>query len=137
MEIKNELPPNFNRIKEVLNPPDDAVFAYGDIIFNPSGGKIPEDIILHEEVHQKQQKLFGTPELWWVKYLKDTNFRLIEEVEAYAAQYNFIKGKVPNKILKVALQELANNLIEVYNIPDITFGKAQTLIRKYAQKAQN
>lgn len=130
MKESYKFPPLYSQIKEVLHPPDDAIFCFGDIIYNPSKGKIPEDILIHEQRHSIQQRDYTDPELWWYKFLNDSNFRLAEEIEAYATQYQFIKQHYPNKALKEALSEMAKNLSSLYNC-GISESKAATLIRKY------
>lgn len=73
----------FSRVqKEVL-------FAYGDTIYSPSGKNIPDYLITHEEVHQRQQTAIGGPKIWWDKYLSDDKFMLSQEIEAYHEQYKF------------------------------------------------
>lgn len=64
-----------------------TVFAYGDTIFNPGNNIISEDVIIHENIHSKQQK--DNPDSWWKLYLSDQSFRLSQEIEAYREQYKF------------------------------------------------
>jgi hypothetical protein len=132
VKTEKNYPPNYQDIKKVLNPPESAVFAYGSTIHNPSGQEIPPDIIIHEAVHEKQQRLFGTPELWWQKYLLDLDFRLDQEVEAYSAQYQYLKEYLPNKAMKEVLTDLAQNLVKLYSV-GLTYQEACTRIRKYGK----
>lgn len=91
MEILHQLPPNYERIKEAgMNPSENAVYTYGENVYNPSGQELPLDVIHHEKVHIKQQGY--DPEGWWENYLSDIPFRINQEVEAYAAQYEFMCG---------------------------------------------
>ena len=127
-------PPNYEVIKQYLNPPLQAVFPYGDKIFNPSGQEIPEDILFHESIHRKQQESFGTADLWWDKYLIDRKYRLMCEVEAYGEQLKWLKGHGLNaKGQKEALEEFAT-MIELYYNTGKPYFKILTLIRKYAQE---
>jgi hypothetical protein len=92
MKIANELPPIFDDlIAGGMQPGPNTLYTYGDIIFNPSGKDIPEDIIVHEEVHMKQQG--DNPDYWWSRFIDDQYFRIEQEVEAYAVQYRFICKK--------------------------------------------
>lgn len=92
MKILNERPPVYDEICSVIGtPPETAIYAYGDTIYNPSGATIPEDVIAHEEIHELQQG--GDPVDWWKKYLADPEFRLDQELEAYRHQYKFIKNQ--------------------------------------------
>jgi len=86
-------------IKNGLNPTSNTIFTYGKKIYNPAGRAIPEDLIIHEMVHQKQQGFF--PRLWWRKYLRDPDFRFFQEAEAYAAEYKFICEKIKDKNYRV------------------------------------
>jgi hypothetical protein len=96
MEILNERPPIYDAVCSIIGkPPDSAIFAYGDIIYNPSGASIPEDVIAHEEVHSRQQG--GDPVDWWRKYLRDDDFRLDQEAEAYGVQYRWVHNNIPDR----------------------------------------
>ena len=88
MQIKQELPPNYEAIKKVLKITKNTIYCYGDIVYNPSGLPIPDDLMAHEEVHSKQQGEYGI-KLWWDRYLDDKEFRLSQEVEAYKAQAKY------------------------------------------------
>ena len=104
MKILNDYPPNHEDIlAHGMNPSSRVVYTYGDTIYNPSGAVIPEDVIRHEEVHFKQQG--DNPDAWWQRYLMDALFRVGQESEAYATQYDFICTYVKdrNKRLKVLL----------------------------------
>jgi hypothetical protein len=83
------LPPNFQKILAVFpkaNGPG-VIFAYGDTIYNPSGGELPMPIVAHELVHLDQQKVAGGTEIWWDKYLVDRGFRFAEELQAHQVEY--------------------------------------------------
>lgn len=96
--IKNELPPIYDLLVEAgLKPNDSTIYAYGEYIYNPSGHDLPEDLIVHEKTHIKQQKKFNSPDEWYAQYIKDPYFRISQEVEAYAVQYNFIKRSLKDR----------------------------------------
>lgn len=128
MKVLHSAPPNIDQIKQFLSPPTNAIFAYGDTIYNPSGLTIDPDLEYHESVHQKQQQSFRNAGEWWDKYLTDKDFRKSQEVEAYGGQYQWIKSRVPEKWLRIALEELGENLAKWYNL-DLTVHQAKTLIR--------
>ncbi len=130
-KIIKEYPPNYQRIKQVFNPPENVIYCYGDKIYNPSDAKIEDHLLIHEGVHEKQQKFIGV-EAWWERYLTDKDFRLEQELEAYATQYNFIKSKTTEKIYSQFLDMFAKHLSTIYKL-DISKNKAQVLIRKKAQ----
>lgn len=85
-------PPNIMIIQEVLPVIEDLsiIYAYGDKIYTPGGQVLTDDLIHHEMVHMSQQKELG-PERWWRHYLDNPQFRLDQELEAYIAQWQFIK----------------------------------------------
>src|SRR3990167_9548122 len=115
MRILVSYPPNYAEIKKVLNPPPDAVFAFGAVLYNPSGQELPPDILIHEEAHEKQMRGWR-PESWWTKYLMDSAFRLSVEIPAYAAQYRFVKERIDARGAKLCLSDLAQNLAALYNV---------------------
>ena len=84
-EIKVDWPPNITDINDVLPVSMNNIFAYGGIIYNPGGGKLPPWLIAHEKIHFAQQGLF--PARWWEKYLEDQKFRLEQEIEAHQEEY--------------------------------------------------
>lgn len=88
LEIKKELPPNIGDIIATFKvKPEKVVFCYSPYLYNPSGAYIPDNLLVHEEIHEKQQN--GNPEDWWKKYLIDIQFRIDQELEAYREQYKF------------------------------------------------
>ncbi len=96
MKIVHDQPPIINAIFHAgMNPSESAIYAYGDIIYNPSGKSIDEHYIVHESVHCRQQG--DNPDVWWGRYLTDSYFRISQEVEAYAEQYDFICKTVKDR----------------------------------------
>lgn len=131
VEIIKDYPPNYERIKEVLNPPLTACFTYGDKIYFPLyEDKFPPDLMVHEEVHVKQQT---NPAEWWDKYLTDKQFRQDQEVEAYATQFNWIKNRTNVKTASKYISILAEHLSTIYKL-DIDWHKAHSLIRHKAKE---
>lgn len=127
-ELRQE-PPNIAEIRAQLSPSKEAIFCYGHTVYNPSGVDIPEDVLWHEAVHEKQQVLWSTPDIWWTKYLFDHAFRLQQEVEAYAAQFTFIKEHYPYKARDEALFGLADDLCSPMYDLKINHRRAETMIR--------
>lgn len=127
------LPPNYSHIKAILGEHKGSIYTYGDTIYNPTGEEIPEDIIVHEQVHQKQQLRYSTSEFWWMKYCTDHDFRLDQELEAYSVQLNWIKERYNNKGYKEALTEFAANLSSPMYKLQLTSHEAETRIRRVAK----
>lgn len=96
-----------------------VLFAWGDIIFAPSGvSSVSPQLIAHEGVHGKRQKSFsytklfirGEPEPidldadreqsiagWWKMYLSDPEFRLEEEKLGHRAEYLALCAALPSR----------------------------------------
>lgn len=92
MKILTENPPVYEDIiKAGLKPTNYTIYAYGDTIYNPNKVMIPQDLIVHESVHMKQQNYNDNDaKIWWERYLTDNLFRIEQEVEAYSAQYKYV-----------------------------------------------
>lgn len=92
MNIVVGLPPVYPEIvAHGITPPDTAIYTYGDIIFNPSGGELSDDLKRHEETHQLQHAMIGARH-WWTMWLNDPRFRVEQELAAYQKQYRFFCG---------------------------------------------
>lgn len=135
MKIINELPPNIKDIEKAFGPmPKDSpiVFTYGDTIYNPSKLEIDPHLMAHEQVHEIQQKQIGV-ELWWEKYLGDVQFRLKQELEAYAVQYKWVKDRYTNGTAKWFLHRIALDLASPMYGSIIGVYEAETKIRKWTK----
>lgn len=107
--IHNEKPPIYERCAEQFGASWDAgsIFTYGDTIYCKF--EIPEDYLIHEMVHVKQQMEMGK-DAWWDRYFVDDEFRFQQEVMAYSEQFKWvckrIKGReqIFNKLKQYALQ---------------------------------
>lgn len=130
MTILAAHPPNIEEIRRTLPINSQTLFAWGDTLYNPNGQEIPPDIMVHEEVHQRQQG--DTPQLWWMRYLYDPAFRLEQEVEAYGAQYAWVREHMP-KAAPEALFDFADTLAGPLYALGIDYQKAETLIRRAAR----
>lgn len=73
---------------------DGIIICYGNTIY--CNQDVSPDKIVHETVHVKQQDKIGTEE-WWRMYLDIPSFRLEQEVEAYRAEYQFVKRNIKNR----------------------------------------
>lgn len=129
--VSKEYPPNYAKIVEAFPEcvEKKAVFCYGDTVYNPFDNLITPDLMEHEEVHAVNQGNY--PDKWWDKYIHDKEFRLDEEIQAYSAQYQFIKPKVTNRNLKHFLTRMAESLSSGLYGVDIDIFKAESRIRNY------
>ena len=109
MQIVEDFPPNIAEIREVFPLKGRELFAYGDIIYNPSGLNIPNELIAHECVHQEQQG--ENVEDWWKKYLTDPAFRYIMELEAHQIEYQvFCDSEKDRNVRAKYLMAIASRL---------------------------
>jgi hypothetical protein len=115
-----ERPPNFEQILKAF--PDAAkpgvIFAYGEYVFNPSGGDIPAPLLAHESVHLSRQTGPGkmSPEIWWALYIEDNAFRYREELLAHAAEYRAqTHGLDRNQKHRLLMSTAARLVAPLYN----------------------
>lgn len=99
MRIEVGYPPVYDRICESIGTPSPTtVYTWGDIIYSPAGEDIiTPDLRAHEERHRDQQIAVGGPEAWWERYLADPEWRAEQELDAYRAQYRFMKRHVRDR----------------------------------------
>lgn len=109
MEVITGFPPNISEIQKKFPITVETVFTYGDKLYTPLGLPIPQDLMIHEQVHEQQQQVLGV-EQWWGLYLENKAFRLNQEVEAYKKQYQFLTTVLNRKGRLTALNKLSENL---------------------------
>lgn len=87
-------------------------WTYGDTIYNPGGGALPDHIIAHESQHEVQQAAYeGGKDAWWREFLANPRFRLEQEAEAYGAQYRFYCERVKDRNRRALfLMQIAGHL---------------------------
>lgn len=83
--VKVEDPPNIETLREVFPLTGREIFAWDGVIYNPSGSRLPQELIDHEMTHFRQQD--GDAEGWWARYITDVAFRLEQELEAHQVEY--------------------------------------------------
>lgn len=116
MKVIAGYPPNWEKIKEYFPGIEHApiLITYGDTIYNPDGGPIPDHLFAHEEVHMQQQLAFpGGPDAYMEKFAHDPKFRLEVEVEAYIQQLRFIRKQDRNRasrMVPILAQHLASHV---------------------------
>ena len=133
MKIVKGFPPNKNEIERILGIFKDSVYCWGEVLYAPDlseGEELSEDILAHERVHQKQQENYASSEVWWAKYLYNEEFRKEQEVDAFREQYQFVKEKTTNKIAKLCLFDLADNLRNPMYGLSLSHQEAEYLIRR-------
>lgn len=86
--------------------------AYRGNIYCPEG-PVRDDIIIHEEVHLRQQG--DDYDNWIAKYCSDLDFMIDQEVEAYREQLKFLEKTKGHSYTLVATVSFAKFLSsEVY-----------------------
>jgi len=95
--ILPDFPPNIAMIRNVLPLVGGEIFAYENVIYNPSNIKLPLPLIEHEKVHFRQHEKIGGSDIWWAKYLVDKVFRRDQELEAHRKEYQVICRTVKSK----------------------------------------
>lgn len=96
MKVSSEIPDIYYICKSKfgVNWDDGIIFTYGDTVY--SKYPLDEFKVVHEGVHVVQQTSMGKEE-WWDRYLKDVEFRLSQELEAYTAEVKYIKENVKDR----------------------------------------
>ena len=103
MKIEHKVPPNYDVVRKYFPKADfhkGTVFTYGDTCYCKD--VLPPDLFVHEETHAIQQK---NPKKWWKKYIKNPQFRLEQELEAYQNQWNWIKRSVKDRNLRFRMRD--------------------------------
>lgn len=128
LRIINKFPPNISDINAVVSLTGNEIFAWGDIIYNPSGAKLTRELLAHERTHSKQQG--KDIEGWWKRYLTDTKFRFRQELEAHHVEYAVYNSIEPNRNRRrIFLKHLAKRLSSSMYGSLITFNNAKNLLK--------
>jgi hypothetical protein len=110
MRIVKDFPPNYEAIAARFDITESVIFAYGDVIYNPSGGIIPPSVMAHEQVHGTRQG--ADVEWWWKRYLDDDEFRLFEEIQSHRAEYKYLYDRTKDRNARAkALHIVAARLV--------------------------
>jgi hypothetical protein len=131
------LPPNFDRIKAAFPKADGhgVLFAHDTCIYNPSGIVVPPALVAHEEVHLKRQLALGPDpgsttqwsgaDLWWDRYLRDSEFRYVEELLAHAAEFKVQRAGDRNASARLLMATALRLVAPLYNYtPPVSLQRA-------------
>ena len=81
---------------DAVNWEKGTVFTYGTNIY--SVRHLDEALYRHECLHVIQQmQMEGGPEAWWDEYIKNPDFRLAQELDAYRVQYQSAKKLIKDR----------------------------------------
>ena len=99
VKISTQKPPDWilKSVKELFDVDWESgvIFTYGNTISN-STGEMTEDLLIHEGNHIKQQEKIGA-DVWWKRYLEDSQFRFDQELECYRKQYQWVLKNVKSR----------------------------------------
>jgi hypothetical protein len=126
IKVSSELPPNIEAIKAAFPEIDltNAIFTYGDTVYNAKPTDLNGQIEVHESVHIKQQETGA--EAWWNTYLSNETFRINQEAEAYRAQYNFVCSQIKDRNKRNKI--LVTMCCQLTELGELTYAEASKLI---------
>jgi hypothetical protein len=129
MKIIRAYPPNFRAIVSIFSHArkQGVIFTFGDTIYNPSGGIIPDALRVHESVHSDRQG--ASPDAWWEQYLSSAAFRFDEELPAHRAEFAFLAAaNIYRSQVEKHLRAVADRLSGPLYGCMVSFDKAKELI---------
>lgn len=86
-------PPNYAEIIDAFPHVAKAkgpIFCYGTTVYYTGPEKPDHALMRHEAVHSNRQG--ADPKGWWDRYLRDTQFRFIEELLAHRVEWQAYEG---------------------------------------------
>lgn len=134
MEISKEKPKIYDLLHDKFGVEweDGIAITYGNVVY--SKNDLRPDLKVHEQVHIDQQTFPGmSPELWWKRYIDDSEFRLKQEVEAYREQVKFFQrnvGLMSRNNRRHWISQLAKDLSGSMYGNVISYEKALLLIKE-------
>src|SRR5216684_1545019 len=99
VSIVRAYPPNYAGITRrfpSVRGRQGVLYAWGDRIYNPSGGMVPPWLVVHELTHLRQQTDYDQPSIWWGLYMDDAQFRFEQELEAHKQELVAYATQEPN-----------------------------------------
>lgn len=128
--IIEDFPPIWDKVIAAgMRPnPDTVLFAYAGAIYAPRAKNISNDLLVHEGVHLDQQG--DDADAWWDRYIQDAYFRIDQEAEAYAEQYDFLCHDIKDRNQRnMILHRMAIQLSGAMYGNVITHSAAKTMIK--------
>jgi hypothetical protein len=128
MNVEFSYPPNIEKIRATFTLHKGIVFTYGDTIFNPDRSNIDPALACHEATHCRQQG--DDPESWWERYLVDPQWRVLQEIEAYRAQWKQARKMIKDRNIRhKLLMNIARDLSSAIYGNAISFDAAYKAIK--------
>jgi hypothetical protein len=112
MKIIRQFPPLYAEINRRFNVRGKPViFTFGETIYNPNNVKIGPELMAHEEVHRlRQTDDQDRITEWWLRYIDDWEFRLVEELPAHQAEFAECAKTYDGRALERMLHRIADRL---------------------------
>ena len=120
MKLSTKCPSIYDKLHERFGVEwkDNLLITIGDTVYcqDPNIFEARPDLLVHEKIHELQQRAMGVDE-WWNKYLEDDRFRFKEELAAYQGQAYDIKTRVLDRNrLFPFINALAKDFAEMYKL---------------------
>lgn len=105
--------PLYTEYEKYFKLNEGTIFAFDNKIYTTND--LPEDYIEHEKVHLRQQNNIGCDN-WVALYMRNKEFRLKQELEAYRYQLSVIKdknkrSKAKTEFAKILSSEMYGNMV--------------------------
>lgn len=105
--------PLYTEYEKYFKLNEGTIFAFDNKIYTTND--LPEDYIEHEKVHLRQQNSIGCDN-WVALYMRNKEFRLKQELEAYRYQLTVIKdknkrSKAKTEFAKILSCEMYGNMV--------------------------
>lgn len=125
--IIGKQPPNWKTLEKEFGVKWGSIcVTYGDKVY--SSHPLSPDLVVHEFTHVQQQG--KNPKKWWARYIKDQDFRLEQETEAYKNQIRFLKRNVKDRNLFFNMRrKLAGDLSGSMYGNCISFARAMEILK--------
>ena len=130
-EVVLDFPPLYDEIAAVfrIHERRDVVFSFGRRLYNPHQVTIPADIVAHEAIHGARQGIGAEVIDWWKRYMEDQPFRLVEEVYAHRAEYQWLIEHCARRRRRRALKQVAARLASPLYGGLVTAAQARKLLK--------
>ncbi len=135
IKVSTEKPPVWDDLVKNFGvewgtPIKSVIVAYGDTLH--CSEEPTDDVVQHELIHLEQQGYTQEgAKKWYIRYIADPEFRLDQELQAYRAQFQFVKSYSKDRnALNRYLNRLATDLASPMYGHLIAQWKARKLIRE-------
>lgn len=122
MKISKEKPACFEKLQKAfgINWEKGIIITYGDTVYTSNPRNLTPDLIIHEEVHIRQQARMNDgkdsmfKDEWVDRFISDPVFRLEQEIEAYRAQLGYIQQNYNRKLRRFLESKIVHDMVHSY-----------------------